>query len=57
MDPKGLLVRWNSDFDLISTESRELVPLCQYLRLLATERGIGSVSVESRELQPRMLEA
>lgn len=56
-DTKGLVVRWTHDFNFIASESKELLPLCQYLRLLATERGIGSLSIESHILHPKMLEA
>lgn len=43
VDPKGLLLRFQNDLVLIAKEEKQLMSMCEYLRYLATEKGIGSV--------------
>ena len=53
-DPNGVLLRFFDDLHLIATEEKKVMPLCQYLRYLATEKGIGAVSIEDHKMEPRM---
>ena len=57
VDPKGLLLRFQNDLVLIANEEKQIMSMCEYLRYLATEKGIGSVSIEDHSMQPRMREA
>lgn len=57
VDPKGLLLRFQNDLVLIANEEKQIMSICEYLRYLATEKGIGSVSIEDHSMQPRMREA
>ena len=53
-DPKGLLLRFKNDLTLVADEEKSIVSICEYLRHLATEKGIGSVGIEDHILNPRM---
>ena len=57
MEPSGLLLRFTSDLQLIVSEEKKIMALCEYLRFLATEKGIGSLTIEDHEMEPRMHEA
>ena len=57
MGPSGLLLRFTSDLQLIVSEEKKLMPFCEYLRFLATEKGIGALTIEDHKMEPRMHEA
>ena len=57
MEPSGLLLRFTSDLQLIVSEDKKIMALCEYLRFLATSKGIGALTIEDHKMEPRMHEA
>lgn len=52
-NPKGLMFRLaEGDLNLIVVEDKQILPMCQYLRNLATQKGISAVEVEDHKLTP-----
>lgn len=56
-DPNGLVLRFRNDLELIVTEDKKVMAVCEYLRYLATEKGIGSLTIEDHKMEQRMHEA
>ena len=40
------------DLNLIVVEDKQVLPMCQYLRNLATQKGISALEVEDHKLAP-----
>lgn len=57
VDAKGLLLRFPNDLQLIASEEKKLMAICEYLRYLATQKGIGSVNIEDHNLAALMKQA
>lgn len=57
-DPKqelhGVVWRFKDDFNLVSY-NKSIMPLCQFLRKLAIDNGLGDVSLDDHKLAARML--
>ena len=48
----ALVFRFQSDLDLVMYE-KKLMPLCAFLRILAVEKGMVDVAVESHSVTQR----
>ena len=40
------------DLSLVVAEDKVIYPMCEYLRMLATRRGISAVEIEDYKLSP-----
>lgn len=51
------MFRLHDDLQLVVSEEKRILPLCQYLRHLATAKGISTVDIENHALSAMMSEA